>query len=197
MRAVGLPALFLAGLAVAAYFFARKKRALGTTRRIQILETASLGPKRSLVIARVGEETLVLGASEAGITLLQSSDGAALAPKSAAAPARPVAETSPAEAPAAAAKPQIDEGPSELDQSLIDALADVPEPDGIAPAPARGSFRSIEGGLASLFGRKAAATAAARVEPKVATTFDDLLEDSVEDQELRRKLAAGMSARVR
>lgn len=184
LRAVGLPALFLAGLAVAAYLFARKKRALGS-RRIEILETASLGPKRSLVIARVGDETLVLGASEAGITLLQTTaEGAAVsakAPATAAAPATGAA-TSP-----------VEDGPSEMEQSLVDALADVPEPEGIAPTPPRGSFRSIEGGLASLFGRKAAAVAAARVEPK----FDDLLEDSLEDQELRRKLAAGMSARVR
>ena len=198
-RAVGMPALFLAGLAIAAYVFARKKRGLGNTRRIQIIETASLGQKRSLVIARVGDETLVLGASEAGITLLQAGDGSG-APAKLTAPASAPGELA---APAVKAAPssKLDEVelPNELDQSLVDALADVPEPDGIAPAAARGSFRSIEGGLASLFGRKAAATAAARIEPKAsaARTFDDLLEDSVEDQELRRKLAAGMSARVR
>lgn len=189
LRAVGMPALFLAGLAIAAYLFARKKRGLTSTRRIQILETASLGQKRSLVIARVGDETLVLGASEAGITLLQTGDGGSVK-------VSPVESVAPAASPAASIE-IADDGPSEMDQSLIDALADVPEPDGIAPTPARGSFRSIEGGLASLFGRKAAATAAARVEPKAAATFDDVLEDSVEDQELRRKLAAGMSARVR
>jgi len=192
-RAVGMPALFLAGLAIAAYVFARKKRGLGNTRRIQILETASLGQKRSLVIARVGDETLVLGASEAGITLLQSGEGNGAAAK----------VTLPAAAPVESAAPANQAEPAnEMDQSLIDALADVPEPEGIAPradGTTRGSFRSIEGGLASLFGRKAAATAAARVEPKAgpAATFDDILEDSVEDQELRRKLAAGMSARTR
>jgi len=196
-RAVGMPALFLAGLAIAAYVFARKKRGLGNTRRIQILETASLGQKRSLVIARVGDETLVLGASEAGITLLQAGDGSGAAKLIA--PASAPGDAAPAVKAAASSKLDEVELPNELDQSLVDALADVPEPDGIAPAAARGSFRSIEGGLASLFGRKAAATAAARIEPKAsaATTFDDLLEDSVEDQELRRKLAAGMSARVR
>lgn len=199
LRAVGMPALFLAALAVAAYVFARKKRGLGSTRRIQILETASLGQKRSLVIARVGDETLVLGASEAGITLLQSSDGKGAAKLTVPASA-PVETAARSDKAAASLEVTDDAAPNELDQSLIDALADVPEPDGITPTPARGSFRSIEGGLASLFGRKAAATAAARVEPKSAgtdPTFDDLLEDSVEDQELRRKLAAGMSARVR
>jgi len=193
LRAVGLPALFLAALAVAAYIFARKKRTLGT-RRIQILETASLGPKRSLVIARIGDETLVLGASEAGITLLQTSEGHAPVARTV---ASPLEGSKPADRIAASTSPDIDEGPSEMDQSLIDALADVPEPDRIVPTSPRGSLRTIEGGLASLFGRKAAASAAARAEPKVAETFDDLLEDSVEDQELRRKLAAGMSARVR
>lgn len=193
-RAVGMPALFLAALAIGAYVFARKKRGLVNTRRIQILETVSLGQKRSLVIARVGDETLVLGASEAGITLLQSSDGTGASAKLTV-PANAAAEV----AAATTTAPKLDgeEILNEMDQSLIDALADVPEPDGIAPTPARGSFRSIEGGLASLFGRKAATTAAARVEPKAEATFDDLLEDSVEDQELRRKLAAGMSARVR
>jgi len=193
LRAVGLPALFLAGLAVAAYFFARKKRTLGT-RRIQILETASLGPKRSLVIARIGEETLVLGASEAGITLLQTSDGNSPVVKTA---ASPLEMSKPADLIAASTTRDADEGPSEMDQSLIDALADVPEPDHLAPTSPRGSLRTIEGGLASLFGRKAAASVTARVPPKAAESFDDLLEDSVEDQELRRKLAAGMSARVR
>ena len=191
LRAVGLPALFLAGLAVAAYVFARKKRGLGE-RRIQILETASLGPKRSLVIARVGEETLVLGSSEAGITLLQTSGETTVQAK----PTVEAPATYRSVADAVSSAKSANEGRSELDQPLVEALADVPEPEGIMPT-GRGSFRSIEGGLASLFGRKAAATAAARVEPKGGTTFDDLLEDSVEDQELRRKLAAGMSARVR
>jgi len=200
LRAVGMPALFLAALAIAAYVFARKKRVLGSTRRIQILETASLGQKRSLVIARVGDETLVLGASEAGITLLQSGDGHGAAAKLIVPASAPVEAATPAAKATASIEIDEDQAPNELDQSLVDALADVPEPDGIAPTQARGSFRSIEGGLASLFGRKAAATAAARIEPKAAgnaATFDDLLEDSVEDQELRRKLAAGMSARVR
>ena len=63
------------------------------------------------------------------------------------------------------------------------------------------TFRVIEGGLASLFGggrngsgAAMAATAPGRAAP---ARFDDILEDSLEDQELRRKLAAGLSARVR
>ncbi|HEY4184714.1 MAG TPA: flagellar biosynthetic protein FliO [Polyangia bacterium] len=182
LRAVGLPALLLAGLALAAYLFARKKRGLGT-RRIEILETASLGPKRSLVIARVGDDTLVLGSSEAGITLLRSSGDQATAALGMPAKVATVVETLKANSPT-----------SELDQPLVEALADVPQPDDLSgeTKTGRAPFRAIEGGLASLFGRGAVATP-----PRVEPTFDDFLEDSVEDQELRRKLAAGMSARVR
>jgi flagellar biogenesis protein FliO len=56
--------------------------ALALTRRrarrqglIQILETAAIGPKRSLLVARVNGQTMVLGASEAGIALLASLEG--------------------------------------------------------------------------------------------------------------------------
>ncbi len=39
---------------------------------IRILETAAIGPKRSLLVARINGRTMVLGASEAGIALLES-----------------------------------------------------------------------------------------------------------------------------
>jgi hypothetical protein len=60
--------LLLAALAAAALVLARRRR--GAPRMIQIVETASLGPKRSLVVARVGDELLLLGSSEGGIALL-------------------------------------------------------------------------------------------------------------------------------
>ena len=65
-----LPALALLGLAGFA-FYAQKKRPL-RSRSIQILETAHIGPKRSLIVAKIGGETLLLGTSEAGITLLSN-----------------------------------------------------------------------------------------------------------------------------
>lgn len=178
---MAMPVMLLAGVAVAAYLFTRRKRA-AAHRQIEILESASLGPKRSLIVARVGEETLFLGASEAGITLLKSSGSAAQAVPAAA-----------GEAPRAASPA------NELEQSLTDALADVPEPSAPVAAATPASFRSIEGGLATLFGRGAASIPA---RPETRETrgnarFDEILEDSLEDQELRRKLAAGMSARVR
>jgi len=63
-----LPALALLGLAGVAVFAWRKKGR--TAGLVQVLETASLGPKRSLVVTRAGGRTLLLGSSEAGIALL-------------------------------------------------------------------------------------------------------------------------------
>lgn len=73
-----LPALALAILAAAAWFFARRRARTGRT--LQVLESTSLGPKRSVVLVKVGEEVLVLGSSEAGISLLATRPADALAP---------------------------------------------------------------------------------------------------------------------
>jgi flagellar biogenesis protein FliO len=89
------PGLVLFGLAGAALLLARKKK--GTGRLVQVLETTALGPKRSLVLARLGDELLLLGSAEGGITLLRSQPAGAaaastaedLSAKLAAAPARP------------------------------------------------------------------------------------------------------------
>jgi flagellar biogenesis protein FliO len=64
-----VPALVLAALAIVALFLARRRRAPG--RRVMVLETTSLGPKRSLVLAQLEDEVLLLGSSEAGIQLLK------------------------------------------------------------------------------------------------------------------------------
>ncbi len=63
--------LLLVALAVAALFAARRRKRV--SRHVEIIESASLGPKRSLVLARMGDELLLLGASEGGITLLTTS----------------------------------------------------------------------------------------------------------------------------
>lgn len=182
LRAVALPASLLGVLALCAYLFARRRRAV-MPRRIEILETASLGPKRSLIVARVGDETLILGSSEAGITLLRGGS--------------PHTDVSAAIGRVVAASDPASDDTMEISQPIEEALADIPEPD--APAPRmthRGGFRAIEGGLAGLFSRRSNDVGgdAGMGQPD---RFEDLLEDSVEDQELRRKLAAGMSARVR
>ena len=64
------PLLAVGGLAAAAALAARRRQA--QPRRLQVVETHALGPKRSLVLARLGEELLLLGCSEAGVTLLKS-----------------------------------------------------------------------------------------------------------------------------
>ncbi|HYG67466.1 MAG TPA: flagellar biosynthetic protein FliO, partial [Anaeromyxobacteraceae bacterium] len=63
---------------------ARRRRAI--PRHVHVLETTALGPRRSLVVARLGGELLVLGASEAGITLLATRPAPAADVETAAAP---------------------------------------------------------------------------------------------------------------
>jgi LPXTG-motif cell wall-anchored protein len=174
---IALPVVGLLALAGIGYVFARRRKIQGY-RHIQIVETASLGPKRALVVARVGEQTLILGSSEAGITLLRTQTDERAAGV--------VEATLPT---------------NEIDVPISDALADIPEPSVEIPtALARPGFRAIEGGLASLFGKRGDAKRATDLRETQSTgdeSFDDILEDSVEDQELRRKLAAGLSARAR
>jgi flagellar biogenesis protein FliO len=95
-----LPGIVLLGLAAAALVLARRKRALGGSRVLEVLDTTSLGPRRSLVVARVGDEALILGVSEAGIALLGSRPASALP-----APAAPAAAAVPAGRAAVAAAP--------------------------------------------------------------------------------------------
>ena len=89
-----LAVMILIGLAGSAYYFARRRGTV--TRFINIVETANLGPKRSLIVARIGDETMILGASEAGITLLKAHTetkaevAAATAPTTAATGAAPM-----------------------------------------------------------------------------------------------------------
>src|SRR6185369_11118024 len=87
--------VLLAALAFAAFHFTRRRAR--SSRYIQIIESASLGPKRSIVVARVGDATMVLGASEAGITLLKAlplpgaePHAAATSPAAARAPSAPI-----------------------------------------------------------------------------------------------------------
>jgi flagellar protein FliO/FliZ len=138
LPSLALPAFFLAALAVAAVVLGRRRRA--APRLVQVIEQTSLGPKRALVLARLGEEMLLLGSSEAGIALLKS-------------------QPAPAE-------------------------AGLPRP---AAAPAPGAIASVVARLKPA--RRAAAPGQAG--------FEDLLAESAEDQELRRKIAAGRAGSVR
>lgn len=125
-------ALLLAGLGAAAFLLSRRRAR--ADRLLTVVESTSIGPRRHLVVARLADDLLVLGSSEAGISLLS---------------------TVPAPARAAASSP--------------------------APAPAGGP-----GLLARL-----------RPSSRRAPGFHTLLAESVEDLELRRKLAAGQAGSVR
>ena len=127
----------LAALAGIALFVSRRRPRPGQ-RRVEILETASLGPKRQLVLARMGGQLLLLGSSEAGVSLLST-------------------------------QPAPDEAADALPEPVIE------------PAP------SAAQGLWSRF--RAAPEAPAR-------SFDDLLAETADDLELRRKLASGRPGRV-
>jgi flagellar biogenesis protein FliO len=91
--ASALPAIgVIAALAGIALYLSRRRPGSGR-RLVQVLETASLGPRRQLVVVRLGDDVLLLGSSEAGVTLLSTQPaGAHLgAPVALAAPAtRPV-----------------------------------------------------------------------------------------------------------
>ncbi|HET6150534.1 MAG TPA: flagellar biosynthetic protein FliO [Polyangia bacterium] len=230
---VVLAGLAFLAVAIAAFFFSRRRRTV--TRHIEILETASLGPKRALVVARVGRTRLILGSSEAGITLLQElPDTSELKVESLAAriiESMPAAEdaawdamvtatlTSPAGAPAVTASPPAPTPTPWPDLVSAPPLAVAPPPASravpvamtfeptmkieVEEAPNPTSAISLDPGephpvgqaglLARLF-RKGTPANDGRVSlPR----FQDYLEDSFEDQELRRKLALGLSGRVR
>jgi flagellar biogenesis protein FliO len=142
-----LPALALAALAVAALVLGRRRRA--APRLVEVIESTSLGPKRALVVARVGEDLLLLGSSEAGIALLERRAGASA----------PAAHHAPVAAPTAA-----------------------------IPAAPRAPGR-----VASLVARLAPSRPPATAPP----AFDAFLAESAEDQELRRKIAAGRPGTIR
>jgi flagellar biogenesis protein FliO len=85
LDALILPVAALLALAVAALLATRRKKQ--GSRLIQVLETTGLGPKRALVVARVGDELLVIGSSEAGLQLLAARP-AGLEPRPLEAPTR-------------------------------------------------------------------------------------------------------------
>ncbi|MDX2022663.1 MAG: flagellar biosynthetic protein FliO [Deltaproteobacteria bacterium] len=161
------PVLLLGGLAVLGLRFAKKRRAVG--RHVKILETTQLGPKRSLIVAKVGNETLLLGASEAGIALIQ---------------------VRPSNAVEDSMRPETEE-----DIDVSPKWADVLPAD-FRPKPANDEDENGQATMLSRLFRKR------RQDIPEAWPFANvldasLMEESVEDRELREKLAMGMEARVR
>lgn len=158
----------LLGLGALAVVLTRKRS--GRARMIRIVETASIGPRRSLVVARVGTRTMVLGVSEAGVALLD--------PQLASPPL-----------------PGLLEGPPSLavaDATLaLSNLARATAPLE-AKQPADPDEPKHESSLlARLFQRKPR-----EAEGLNSHDFEQLFSESLEDEELRRKLAMGESGRV-
>ena len=164
--------IFVALAGVAAYLLWRKRKK-HQSGLIKILETASIGPKRSIVIAEVNGERMILGTSEAGISVLSSasgghftSSGISPALAQAAAAASPKAATSAPAAGSSAVPVIAGEGESNILKRLFqrhkndDAAGDDDGPS------------------------------------TMAEDFRDLLEDSLEDEELRRRLASGSGGRT-
>jgi len=224
-----------------AAFWWKKKRGLALPRRIQIKETASLGPKRSLVVAEVDGERLILASSEAGITLLRSepihdrADRADSQPVrvtreesafSIAASAATAAMSASSNPPAASAlalfransreaapasvtesfqsSAAVSEAASALFSRASEQRDEPTDLEGAASGLSR--LRSLTGGLSQAFRSQEAkgdakADARAKAEPAPERSleddwFVDVLDDSVEDQELRAKLAQGIGGRV-
>jgi len=231
-----------------AAFWWKKKRGLALPRRIQIKETASLGPKRSLVVAEVDGERLILASSEAGITLLRSEPLQDRADRADRQPVRVTREESAFSVAANAATAAMSASSASSTPPAASALALFrTNSRGAAPAPVTESFqasaavseaasalfsraseqrdeptdlegaasglsrlRSLSGGLSQVFRSQEAkadaradakADAKAKAEPAPERSleddwFVDVLDDSVEDQELRAKLAQGIGGRV-
>lgn len=103
--------------ALCALAFALTRRRAKTARSITVVETASLGPKRSLVIADVMGERMVLGVSEAGISVLSTR-------------ATPQPEPAPFVIPAPLATASA---PTAMEMSFLDRmLGRVPQPNAVA-----------------------------------------------------------------
>ncbi|MCC6335748.1 MAG: flagellar biosynthetic protein FliO [Myxococcales bacterium] len=69
--------LGLLALAVVAFLLSRRRARVA--RRLELVESMSLGPRRSMCLARVDGRLLVLGVSEAGVQLLTQYDAPASA----------------------------------------------------------------------------------------------------------------------
>lgn len=163
------PILILGALGVLGLKLTRKRRALG--RHVRIVETTSLGPKRSLIVAKVGNETLLLGSSEAGIALIQVR------------PNEPIDadEFEPVQPPS-----KVEKGAPET--LWVDSLSHVvSHKDDAAEA---GQVKL----LSRLFRKRRQDIPEAW--PFANVLDASLLEDSMEDRDLRDKLAMGMEARI-
>lgn len=167
------PLAVLAVLGAAAFFLTRRAAAPGRSRSLRVLETTPLGPRRSLVLAEVNGEWLLLGSSEAGLSLLKSGPAAAgQAPATAPAPVPELHHEMPA-APDAA--------------GMLAAVL----PFRARPAPQPPRVHQERMPWLSMWERIRGTKPAAPT-----PSFEQVLEESAEDELLRRKLQAGMRGQV-
>ncbi len=153
-----LSVVVLAGVSILLLWRQRRRTGGGM---IRIVETASLGPRRALVVAEVNGDRLILGTSEAGITLLT--------------PLPPgLGGTGTSE---------------EVEPAPEDIIEEELPPEG------------EKGMLSRLFRRTRERAAVASEDDEgpstMAEDFKDLLDDTMEDEELRRRLQSGRGGQVK
>jgi flagellar protein FliO/FliZ len=171
-----IPIIGFALCCAAAIVFAKKKQ-IATPKLLEIVETHAVGGRRQIIVARIAGETVILGSSEAGLTLLLARPGETVAQLQAtqsftAAPAsKPAAQTE-EKASSWLGKLRLAKAP-EPELSFEDLLAQD------AALRAQGKGQPIQ-----------------MAEPALLRQPIDPLAESAEDTELRRKLAAGRSGRI-
>lgn len=190
-----MPTMALGFLMVAgavAFMFWRKRKAQHAG-LIRILETASLGPKRTIVVAEIDGEKMILGTSEAGISVLTPLSRLP----------SPFSETTRAT--------MINMPPGFVEETTGTARrADQAALMAAGAASARMAAQAHtnkdvvnednEGGLlARLFRRQGSNNAVTETDHNLGNMeddFRDLLTDSIEDEDLRRRLQAGIGGRI-
>jgi hypothetical protein len=177
-----LPILGFALCGGAALVFARRKQQ-ATPKMLEIVETHGLGGRRSLIVARIAGETVLLGSSEAGLSLLLARPGETVTQAQSEAH-RPIAAASPP-APVAGALGSTWLGKLRLARSHEQG-PEIKEP----------SFEELLALDAAARSKSRSAPATPLVEPALLRQPLDPLAESAEDQELRRKLAQGRSGRI-
>lgn len=138
-RAPSSPPLFASGLAIAAIAavaFFLKRRGPVAARRMRVVETLALGPKRSLCLAEIDGRTLVLGVSEAGVSLVSSHEP----PLFAAEPAQPLPAAPSLPLGTAFAAPSTMLPPSKTPPA---PMVPAPRPTAPSPTPSRPLTRDL------------------------------------------------------
>jgi len=164
---------------------------------IEILETAQLGPKRQLVVARVNGETMILGSSEAGITCLSGLHR--LPPMGSEGTMSSIFQVNAMNQMQLANMNQMANMTASVQAPVAPAPAPAPQQFPEFEPPAKGpiaEFRDEGGILTRLFRAKGQDKPQEKFDNIELHEFDNLLQESVADQELRQKLSSGYRGKV-